>query len=108
MPNSISFADVQKVANLSRISGHLSEDELSKYQQNLASILGYADELLAIDVSNYSPHSAIASTTIQDLRADEPNNNNPDYARVRDNILSNFPSRKGAMLELPIRIVEES
>ena len=108
MANDITIEDVQKVANLSRLSDHLSEEEQSKYHQNLGAILGFADELLAIDASDYSPHSAIASVSVGELRTDEPNNDNPEYSRVRDNILSNFPVRKGDLLELPIRIVEEN
>ena len=107
MSNSITDTDVQKVANLSRLSTSLPLEPTSRFQKNLSDVLEYADLLSAIDTTGYSPHTTISIVGISDLRADETDYGTEEYMRVRTNILNNFPVRQGDLLQLPIRIVED-
>jgi aspartyl/glutamyl-tRNA(Asn/Gln) amidotransferase C subunit len=105
--NSITLQDVKKVANLSRLSTDLSDEISTKFQKNLNNILGYANKLSNVDTTGYSPHSTIATVGINDLRDDSTDHDTPDYQRIRQNILNNFPVRQGDFLQLPVRIVED-
>ncbi len=105
--NSITLQDVKKVANLSRLSTNLMDETATKFQKNLNDILHYANKLLAVDTTGYSPHSTIATVGINNLRDDTTDSDTTDYQRIRQNILNNFPVRQGDFLQLPVRIVED-
>jgi aspartyl-tRNA(Asn)/glutamyl-tRNA(Gln) amidotransferase subunit C len=53
MPDPISRAEVAHVAKLARLA--LTEPELDKMTAELGAILGYADEIAALDLSGVSP-----------------------------------------------------
>jgi Asp-tRNA(Asn)/Glu-tRNA(Gln) amidotransferase C subunit len=106
--NNISKESVKKVGMLGRLFTQIAEDKLELYQSQLSAVLGYANELSKIDTGDFSPHQAIGTIGISDLRDDQDNDNPVDYERVRQNILRNFPSRQGDFLQLPIRIIEEN
>jgi aspartyl/glutamyl-tRNA(Asn/Gln) amidotransferase C subunit len=108
MSENITTKAVLKVANLSRLFTAADEKIVQTYQKQLGSVLNYADELSKLDVTGFSPHQAIATATINNLREDETDYGTEDYLRVRQNILNNFPTRQGDLLQLPIRIVEEN
>ena len=108
MSDNITTQAVSKVGNLARLFTSAPANIIAKYQSQLGAVLNYADDLSKLDVSGFSPHGAIASIGIDDLRIDVPTSQVDDYARVRQNILNNFPVRQGDLLQLPIRIVEEN
>ena len=100
--------DVKKVANLGRLYQTSTDDQNLGPQRDLNSILEMVQKLSQLDLSKYSPHAAFKVINLHELRTDEPNNNTEEYARVRLNILNNFPARQGDLLQLPIRIIEEN
>ncbi len=100
--------DVKKVANLGRLYKNSTDEDNFGPQKDLNSILEMVQKLSRLDLSQYSPHAAFKVIGISDLRDDEPNNENEEYARVRLNIINNFPARQGDLLQLPIRIIEEN
>ena len=51
----ISKKEVQHIAELARLG--ITESEIIKFQKDLSSVLGYADKLKKIDVSNVEPTS---------------------------------------------------
>jgi aspartyl/glutamyl-tRNA(Asn/Gln) amidotransferase C subunit len=108
MSTVITPQDVKKVASLSRLFHDADSKIIDGYQYNMDAVLRYADQLSNIDVTGFSPHQSIATIGINDLRDDENDQDTVTYQRVRSNILNNFPARQGDLLELPVRIVEES
>ncbi len=108
MSDNITTQAVSKVGNLARLFTTAPTQTIAKYQSQLGSVLNYADDLCKLDVSGFSPHGAIATIGINGLREDTPTTDPDSYARVRQNILNNFPVRQGDLLQLPIRIVEEN
>jgi aspartyl-tRNA(Asn)/glutamyl-tRNA(Gln) amidotransferase subunit C len=106
--NNISRESVKKVGNLSRLFTEIGDSELDKYQSQLSAVLDYADELSKIDTTGFSPHQAIATIGLDDLRVDEVDEDTTTVERIRQNILNNFPARQGDFLQLPIRIIEEN
>jgi aspartyl-tRNA(Asn)/glutamyl-tRNA(Gln) amidotransferase subunit C len=61
--------DIKHVAKLARLD--LGPDEQAKYEKQLASILGYIDQLKALDVTGVEP-LAHAGDFSNVFRADEP------------------------------------
>lgn len=57
----ISRDDVKKVADLARLG--LKEEEVDKFQKQLASIFGYMDKLSEIDVKDVEPTSQVTGLT---------------------------------------------
>jgi aspartyl/glutamyl-tRNA(Asn/Gln) amidotransferase C subunit len=104
----VTIDDVKKVANLGRLYKTSSDDQNQKPQKDLNSILEMVQKLSSLDLSKYSPHAAFKIIGLDELRSDEPNNEIEEYARVRQNIINNFPARQGDLLQLPIRIIEEN
>jgi aspartyl/glutamyl-tRNA(Asn/Gln) amidotransferase C subunit len=104
----VTIDDVKKVANLGRLYKTSTDQDNAGPQKDLNSILEMVQKLSALDLSKYSPHAAFKVIGLDELRKDEPNNNTEEYARVRQNIINNFPSRQGDLLQLPIRIIEEN
>ncbi|MEK7655239.1 MAG: Asp-tRNA(Asn)/Glu-tRNA(Gln) amidotransferase subunit GatC [Patescibacteria group bacterium] len=91
---SLSRKEVETLAELARLQ--LSEQELVNAEKDLDSILGYVDRLKKIDVSGVLPHG-IAPIEI---------GWRPDAVFecddvTRELILTNFPSRRGDLLETP-------
>jgi aspartyl/glutamyl-tRNA(Asn/Gln) amidotransferase C subunit len=100
--------DVKKVANLGRLYKTSTDEDNLAPQKDLNAILEMVQKLSKLDLSKFSPHAAFKVISISELREDEPNNSTEEYQRVRQNILNNFPTRQGDLLQLPIRIIEEN
>jgi aspartyl-tRNA(Asn)/glutamyl-tRNA(Gln) amidotransferase subunit C len=69
----ISREEVLRVAGLSNLE--LSEAEVTKYQQQLDSILGYIAKLNAVDTSNVEPMPQVVSVDAADdaINVHDPN-----------------------------------
>jgi len=66
---SLSIEEVEHIANLARLK--LSDKEITKYQQQLSSILDYITMLQELDTSSIPPTSSVLPTQCP-LREDEP------------------------------------
>jgi aspartyl-tRNA(Asn)/glutamyl-tRNA(Gln) amidotransferase subunit C len=82
---SISRQDIEKVALLARLQ--LREDELSKMTAELAQIVGYVDQLAAVDTDGIEP-MAHAIETANVFRSDAVAESLP-----REDALANAPHR---------------
>ena len=100
--------DIKKVGWLSKLFVVESDENIAAHKSSLQNILNYVQDLSAIDASEFSPHSAFKQVEINDLRDDTEPNDPRTYARVRQNIINNFPARQGDFLQLPVRIIEEN
>lgn len=67
-PTPISAEDVRHVAGLARLS--LSEDEVERFTEQLASILGHAADVAALDIHELAP-TAHPFGLVNVLRPDE-------------------------------------
>lgn len=68
-PASLTVEEVRKVAKLSRLA--LTDAQAEDYRSRLAGVLGYAQRLQALDLSNVEPMAHPMETTNR-LGADEP------------------------------------
>jgi aspartyl-tRNA(Asn)/glutamyl-tRNA(Gln) amidotransferase subunit C len=100
---SISNDTVAKVAKLARISNNPSEEFLDKYRQELSGIIEYVDQLKEIDTKGIKPTDGVRTILVEELREDVASTlvNNANYQKTRNNIISNFPNKKGNLLVLP-------
>jgi aspartyl-tRNA(Asn)/glutamyl-tRNA(Gln) amidotransferase subunit C len=85
--------DVLKLARLARLK--LSEDEIAKYQKELAEILEYVEQLDAVDVSGLEPTSQVTGLT-NVTRADEE----IDYGYKSLDLLKNVPATEGDLIKV--------
>ncbi len=85
---------VKHVALLSRLK--LSEEEISLYSRQLASIISYIGKLGEIDTADVPPTSHALSTLKNVFRKDELKPSLP----VED-VLNNAPSRDGDFFKIP-------
>jgi aspartyl-tRNA(Asn)/glutamyl-tRNA(Gln) amidotransferase subunit C len=76
--------DVLKLARLARLK--LSDDEIARYQKELAEILNYVEQLDSVDVSGLEPTSQVTGLT-NVTRADDE----VDYGYVALDLLKNVP-----------------
>ncbi len=84
---------VEHIAELARLD--LSEDEKSRYRQQLSAILAYFEELQAVDTDDISPTSGMQSGTSM-LRPDEMIN-----GLGIDDVLSNAPDTRDRQFRVP-------
>ena len=98
---SITKDTVAKVAKLARLNNNPSDEFLDKYSSELSSILEYINQLQEIDTSGISPTDGIRTITVSKLRDDVPPLDMVEYDRIRNNIIKNFPNKKGDLLCLP-------
>jgi aspartyl/glutamyl-tRNA(Asn/Gln) amidotransferase C subunit len=91
---------VSKVAKLARLSKQLKPEKLEKYGIELNSILNHVSELQKVDVSTISPLAGIRTISIDNLRADEPDQDQQSYQNVRTRIIENFPEKQGDFLAI--------
>jgi aspartyl-tRNA(Asn)/glutamyl-tRNA(Gln) amidotransferase subunit C len=89
----MSREEVLRLAQLGRL--HLEDAEIATLQDELGSILGYVDRLSKVDVEGVEP---FAMPALDVWRADVPM---PAAAEVRERILSQFPKRRGDLLQTP-------
>lgn len=78
---SITKKDVLKIADLAKLN--LSNDEIEKFTKNLSDIVGFADSLNSIDISNVKPTAGILPLT-NVFRKDEV-----EESMQKDKILKN-------------------
>ncbi len=89
----MSREEVLRLAQLGRL--HLEDAEIERLQDELGSILGYVDRLSKVDVEGVEP---FAMPALDAWRPDVPM---PAAAEVRERILSQFPKRRGDLLQTP-------
>ena len=89
----ISADDVRKVATLARLD--LPDDRIEIYTAQLESILGYVDQLQAVDTTDVPPTTR-AVEVVNVTRADGVN-----ATKVREEILDQAPKREGDFYRVP-------
>jgi len=90
----ISRDDVQRLAQLSSIA--LSDSELDALAPDITNILGYVDQLSAIDTGGVEPTYQV--TELENVwRADEID----DYGINRDDLLALAPDSKDGQIKVP-------
>ena len=98
MRPTIDQATVRRIARLARLK--LSDDEIQLYAGQLARILGYMDQLEAVDTSGVEPLAQPLNLT-NVLREDLPRPGiGPDVA------LANAPEREGFFFRVP-RVLDD-
>ncbi len=106
MPLVLTDKDIKKVSYLSRINQHPNPDFVDKMSEQLSKVLDLAQELLAVDTSNISPTDILRTITIEELAEDKPYFNQKKYQIIRQNIIDNFPYKKGDYLLLPTKVID--
>lgn len=101
MSTKLTPQDVVKIAKLARISDNPSEEFINKYTKELGAILDMADDLQKLDTTGISPFDGVRTIKVEDLREDEITSKPEEYSRIRQNIINNFPNKKGDLLVLP-------
>lgn len=82
----LSRDDVLKLARLARL--RLTDDEVSRYQKELTSILEYVQQLEGIDLNAYEPTSQVTGLT-NVMRPDEK-----QMQADQSELLKNLPDRQ--------------
>ncbi len=95
----LTVEDVRRIARLARLE--LDAGELERYRGQLSAILGYVEQLQALDLSGVEPMThALAAGDAAPLRPDEVHRSLPP-----EEALANAPARDGTFFEVP-RIIE--
>lgn len=94
---SIDSSTVKKVASLARIA--VSDDEAERMVPELNNILGWVEQLSAVDVSGVEPMTAVIPNPLR-LREDEVTDGN-----VRDKVLANAPQAEHGFFAVP-KVIE--
>ena len=89
--------DVRYVANLARME--LTEEEISKFQDQLEQIVGYVEKIGALDLKNVEPTSH--PRPMQNVFRDDVVNKGLDTEQA----MQNAPERSGNFFRVP-RMVE--
>ena len=79
----LTLAQVEHIAELAKLA--LSDDEKSRYQEQLSAILEYAERLQAVDTSAIPPTATVLPLRTV-MRADEPHD-----SMSREDVLANAP-----------------
>jgi len=82
----LSLAQVEHIAELARLS--LTDEEKTRYQEQLSAILDYAEKLQAVDTSAIPPTATVLPLR-NVMRADEPRD-----SMSREDVLANAPQVK--------------
>lgn len=90
----ITSDDVRRVAALAKIA--ITDEEASKFTKELASILGYVEQLNEIDVVGLKPTYQVTGQT-NVMRKDELINYGVDH----NGLMQNVPRKKGDSIEVP-------
>jgi len=88
----LSKEDILKLAKLSKLE--LTHEEVEKFQSEIEAILGYVDQLQAVDVSGLEPTNQVTGLT-NVMRPDEIK----QYAG-REELLKNLPKREGDQIKV--------
>lgn len=91
----LTHEDVTHLADLARLA--LNDDEATRAQQELESVLGYVARLSKIDTAGVEP-SAMPDVAAADFRPDEGVDCSSDERAL---IIANFPAKRGDLLETP-------
>ena len=94
---SLDPATVRRIARLARI--RLDDAEVPQLQAELNGILGWIEQLSAIDVTDVEPLTGAAQMALK-MRADDVTDGN-----IRDAVLANAPERAGDYFAVP-KVVE--
>jgi aspartyl-tRNA(Asn)/glutamyl-tRNA(Gln) amidotransferase subunit C len=94
---SLDTATVRRVASLARI--RVEEDELPRLQSELNGILGWIEQLQAVNTDGVEPMAGGGAQALR-LRADEVTDGG-----VQDKVLANAPDRADAFFAVP-KVVE--
>ncbi len=95
----LSVEEVRRIAQLARLK--LSAEEEARFAEQLSAILGYVEQLEALDVSGVEPMThALAAGEAAPLRPDEVRPSLPP-----EDALANAPAREGTWFKVP-RIIE--
>jgi aspartyl-tRNA(Asn)/glutamyl-tRNA(Gln) amidotransferase subunit C len=89
----LSREQVEHIAELARLE--LTEDELVLYQEQLSTILNYAERLQALDTDDILPTTTVLSSGSA-MRADEV-----EIPAGREDILSNAPDEAEGCFRVP-------
>lgn len=89
----LTLEEVEHIANLARLL--LSEEEKSRYREQLAAILEYAARLQAVDTSDILPTSSVLPTRSV-LRSDEPR-----FGLSLTDLLRNAPDTERGQFRVP-------
>jgi aspartyl-tRNA(Asn)/glutamyl-tRNA(Gln) amidotransferase subunit C len=85
--------DVLKLAQLSRIA--LSDDEIDAFAEELSAILGYVEQLAAVDVTGLAPTNQVTGLT-NVMRTDQV----IDYGYRAEELLANVPAVEHGQLKV--------
>lgn len=90
----ITTDDVKYVARLAKIA--ITEDEAAKFTKELDAILGYVQQLDAVDTADLQPTyqvTGLTNVTREDALI--------DYGVTRDSLLKNTPRNRDGYIEVP-------
>lgn len=88
-----SAADIRKLARLCRL--RLTDEEVTKYQDELSAILAYVEQLQDVDVAGLEPTNQV--TGLQNVvRIDEE----VDYGVTPKELLKNAPAQQDDMFKV--------
>ena len=82
----LTLAQVEHIAELAKLA--LSDDEKSRYQEQLSAILEYAERLQTVDTSAIPPTATVLPLRTV-MRADEPRD-----SMSREDVLANAPQNE--------------
>jgi len=85
--------DVLKLAALARLE--LTEEEITKFQKEIAEILNYVEQLQAVDIDKLAPTyqvTGLQNVTRQDKEV--------DYGVSQKDLLKNLPDREGSFIKV--------
>lgn len=89
--------NVRDVAHLARVE--LSEEEAEAFQQQLGKVLGYVEQISALDLDNVEP-TAHANPVFNVFRADEPR-----ASLEKSAVLANAPHQANGLFVVP-KVIE--
>lgn len=89
----LTLADVERVALLGRLA--LTDDEKSRYAEQLSAVLDYAEQLANIDVEGIAPTASVLSVRSVLREGDEVSG-----TMTRKDALANAPKTDGTSFEV--------
>lgn len=89
----LSREDILKLARLSRL--HLSDDEIEQFTAEISAILGYVEQLQAVNLTGLKPTNQVTGLT-NVMRPDEIK----DYGATPEELLKNAPATKGGHIKV--------
>ncbi len=89
----LTLADVERVALLGRLA--LTDDEKTRYAEQLSAVLDYAEQLANIDVMGIAPTASVLSVRSVMREGDDVSG-----TLARKDVLANAPKSDGASFEV--------